>query len=74
MSLGHLFVIGATETLSRPAPVRSFGETLALWAQLFAERRALSAMDQRLLRDIGVSEGVALREAERPFWDVPATR
>lgn len=74
MSLGHLFAIGAAETLSRPAPVRSFGDTLKLWARLFVERRTLSAMDARLLRDIGVTEGAAIREAGRPFWDVPARR
>ena len=34
-------------------------------------RRALLTLDPHLLRDIGLSETEARREAERPFWDVP---
>ena len=32
------------------------------------ERRALAALDDRLLRDIGVTRYEAAREAEKPFW------
>lgn len=32
------------------------------------QRCALSELDDRLLRDIGVSREAARREAERPFW------
>jgi uncharacterized protein YjiS (DUF1127 family) len=46
----------------------------ALWGALRAERRELARLDARLLRDIGVGEGDAAREAARPFWDVPAGR
>lgn len=32
------------------------------------QRGALNELDDRLLRDIGVSREAARREAERPFW------
>jgi len=33
-------------------------------------RRELAALDEHLLRDIGVNRLDARAEAERPFWDV----
>lgn len=39
-----------------------------------SERRRLSEMDPRLLRDIGVSPAEAEREAHRSLWDLPANR
>lgn len=38
------------------------------------ERRALARMPQHLLRDIGVSEADAGREASKPFWNLPNGR
>ena len=32
------------------------------------ERRALAAMDERLLRDIGINRLDAARECAKPFW------
>lgn len=34
-------------------------------------RRSLGLLDRHLLRDIGLTEAEARREAERPFWDAP---
>ncbi len=31
-------------------------------------RRALAQLDDRMLRDIGISREQAMREAEKPFW------
>ncbi len=42
---------------------------LRLWGALAAERRALSMLDDRLLRDIGLDRTDAAAEAARPFWD-----
>ncbi|HSH68747.1 MAG TPA: DUF1127 domain-containing protein [Deferrisomatales bacterium] len=36
-----------------------------------AQRSALRQLDERQLKDIGLSRVDALREASRPFWDVP---
>ncbi len=37
------------------------------------QRRALSSLDDALLRDIGVSPEEARREVDKPAWDVPVT-
>lgn len=33
-------------------------------------RRELRELDERLLRDVGISREQALREADKPFWRV----
>lgn len=35
------------------------------------ERRALSRLDEHLLRDVGLTRDAARREANRDAWDVP---
>ena len=40
----------------------------ALWAARRRERRILGQLDDRLLRDIGMSRRTAAREASLPFW------
>jgi uncharacterized protein YjiS (DUF1127 family) len=42
--------------------------------QLRTERRKLSELSDRALRDIGLSRADVWREARRSFWDVPALR
>ena len=46
---------------------------IVLLLQVMAEkrrsRRALSALNDELLKDIGLSRSQALRESSRPFWD-----
>jgi uncharacterized protein YjiS (DUF1127 family) len=42
------------------------------WFQLHRQRRALAALDDRLLRDIGVTRPHAQREAGKPFFRLPA--
>lgn len=39
-----------------------------------AERRHLAALDDRMLKDIGLSRSTAAREATRDFLDVPTGR
>ena len=41
---------------------------LAGYGARHAQRRALGALDDRLLADIGVSRKDALAEARKPFW------
>ncbi len=38
---------------------------------LARQRRALAELDSKALNDIGLTREAALREAERPIWDVP---
>ena len=50
---------------------RSLGSALRRAAAIAHQRRALIALDDALLRDIGLTRSEALREARRPFWDAP---
>jgi uncharacterized protein YjiS (DUF1127 family) len=43
--------------------------TLLRWHEVARQRRALAAMDDHMLKDIGISRVDACREAARPFWD-----
>jgi uncharacterized protein YjiS (DUF1127 family) len=58
-----------TFTKQRPAVFRMLMQILATQGQ----RRALRKLDSDALSDLGLSYADAKREANRPFWDVPAT-
>lgn len=53
-------------TLSRCA-IRLVEAALA-WQSRTAERSQLAAMDDRLLRDVGLSRADIMRESTKPFW------
>jgi uncharacterized protein YjiS (DUF1127 family) len=38
------------------------------WHELARQRRALLALSDHMLKDIGISRAEAEREASRPFW------
>ena len=42
-------------------------------AEIYRQRRALAALDQHALDDIGVTRTQAQAEARRPVWDAPDT-
>lgn len=46
---------------------RWLGE-LGQWAQRQRERAALAALDERMLKDIGVSRADVWQEINKPFW------
>jgi uncharacterized protein YjiS (DUF1127 family) len=41
---------------------------LLLWHELARQRRTLRTLDDRMLKDIGITRAEAEREATRPFW------
>ncbi len=43
---------------------------LLVWQERNQQRRHLAALDDRLLRDMGMSRADAAREAAIPFWRV----
>ena len=43
-------------------------DTLYTWQQRDRMRRELLDLDDRLLRDMGISRDEARREGRRPFW------
>ena len=44
---------------------------LVAYLELWRQRRALADLDAHQLRDIGLTQEAADREAARPIWDVP---
>ncbi len=47
-----------------------FWETVLSWLETHRQRRALARLDDRALRDIGISRADVWQEVNRPFWDV----
>ena len=46
---------------------------LLRWQEVARQRRALLALSDSMLKDIGIGRAEAEREARRPFWsDIPA--
>jgi uncharacterized protein YjiS (DUF1127 family) len=41
---------------------------LLRWHEVARQRRTLRTLDDRMLKDIGVTRADAEREASRPFW------
>ena len=58
--------IGVKPTLT--ALPRLVVDTLLMWQERAFERRALREMDDRMLKDIGVTALEAHKEACKPFW------
>ncbi|MGB7241885.1 MAG: DUF1127 domain-containing protein [Sulfitobacter sp.] len=53
----------------KAGPRLPFFQLIAFWRS----RNSLANLDARALDDIGVSRAEALKEARKPFWDVPNT-
>lgn len=45
-----------------------FFASVDAWVERFEQRRTLAELDDRMLRDIGVTKGEAMREADKRFW------
>jgi uncharacterized protein YjiS (DUF1127 family) len=68
--------LGATETVSgrvsTASRIRHYRRTIARWIARSRQRHALREIaesnDFHLLKDIGVSQEEAFREADKPFW------
>ena len=41
---------------------------IARWIERLRQREALAGLDDRMLRDIGITRVEAARECEKPFW------
>lgn len=57
---------------SRTPARRSVIATVLSMFRLRKSRADLRGLDPHLLRDIGLTEDDAKREADRPVWDVPS--
>lgn len=57
--------------LSRAGAVLAMAvDTVLGWQRRAAERTALATMDDRMLRDVGLTQAEAMRETDKPFWKV----
>jgi uncharacterized protein YjiS (DUF1127 family) len=50
------------------AALRRVSRTAIVWCRRVRERRQLLALDERVLRDIGLSRYDALHEGRKRFW------
>ena len=46
----------------------ALGQIFETWRRRSHDRSALAQLDRRTLRDLGLSEGQARFEANKPFW------
>ena len=70
----ELFLLPQAYSIWRPARRTSsyrfaavFG-LLAMWIERARQRQSLAGLDDRSLRDIGITRADAARECEKPFW------
>ncbi len=52
-------------------PSRRTKPGLMAYLDLYRQRRALAAMDETQLLDLGLTRDDAIREANRAIWDAP---
>lgn len=49
-------------------PFKNLFQILKLWNERIEERKQLAKVDQRLLKDMGISMYEAQQEIAKPFW------
>jgi uncharacterized protein YjiS (DUF1127 family) len=49
-------------------PLAAVRRLLARWIERTRQRQALATLDDRILRDIGITRAEAMGECEKPFW------
>lgn len=69
----HIAKVMRVANLGRWAarPLVTAINTIEWMSRVATQRSALRLLDDRQLKDLGLSRADALREASRPFWDVP---
>ncbi|MCI4665445.1 MAG: DUF1127 domain-containing protein [Neomegalonema sp.] len=66
--IAHLQQASVEPRLPLVAKRLGIAPQLALWAQRRRTRRALAQLDERALRDVGLTRAEAMAEARKPFW------
>ena len=51
-----------------PTAPRRWPRVIGAWIERHRQRRALAELDDRLLKDIGITRPEADREIAKPFW------
>lgn len=57
--------------VSDPTWIKRLTRSLQVAHVLYKQRKALVRLDDRMLKDLGVTREQANSEAGRPVWDVP---
>ena len=60
-----------TDRMACTVQSRAKTVTLGTYFDVWKQRRALARLDMSTLKDLGISQAAAQREAARPFWDLP---
>ncbi|MEM7774635.1 MAG: DUF1127 domain-containing protein [Pseudomonadota bacterium] len=64
----------STDTSNHTSPAKQLSKAFQ-WVryalQIRRERQSLAALDERILKDIGLSKSMAFRESTRGFFDTP---
>ena len=55
----------------QPGVLAKAGQKIRRWHEMARQRRQLAHLDERTLRDLGISHIEARQEARRWFWDDP---
>jgi uncharacterized protein YjiS (DUF1127 family) len=62
------YFVRPTRTKANPGLVTRLFDHLLTWLDRARQRRHLGELDDRLLRDIGLSRAEVEHEIARPFW------
>ena len=50
------------------AIVAGLAARIMVWSEQARQRRALAALDDRMLKDIGLARADVMLESDKPFW------
>lgn len=68
-----LFVTPAAVAAPQPSRRQRLVNAIAVWRERTTARRYLAQMDERSLRDAGISPAAAAYESGKPFWRAMGT-
>jgi len=54
--------------MTQPLHLAHLGRLLQEWRRRARSRREIATLDERTIRDLGLSTGQLRFEAEKPFW------
>lgn len=60
--------LGGTALKIVAAPILEILDRLFVWQERARQRHALQSIDDRGLKDIGLSRADVVRESQKPFW------
>lgn len=68
LSMHHEHARATGQVMTGRAAGTAFRHLLGAWRSRSRERRMLTQLDDRMLRDIGISRSQAMHESGKSFW------